>query len=158
MATDNTVGGLYMRLGLSLDELETDFIAAERTTRENLNRLNRESNLIRLRAEVEIGNLDETADAMQILTVRENALNQQMAIQRDRIRLADAAMQDLIQRHGKFYINEECGECIVKPESVAQFVYRNIFMKEFYEGDTFTDGGLIRRAELRADFPVYDRK
>lgn len=101
MATDNTVGGLYMRLGLSLDELETDFIAAERTTRENLNRLNRESNLIRLRAEVEIGNLDETADAMQILTVRENALNQQMAIQRDRIRLADAAMQDLIQRHGE---------------------------------------------------------
>ena len=65
---------------------------------------------------------------------------------------------DLIQRHGKVYINEECGECIVKPESVAQLVYRNIFLKEFYEGDTFTDVGFIRRAELRADFPVYDGK
>lgn len=95
----NAVGELYMRLGLSLDELETDFIAAERTTRENMARLNRESNLIRLRAEVAIGNLDETADAIQILTVRESALNQQMAIQRDRIRLAEAAYRDLEARH-----------------------------------------------------------
>lgn len=97
---DNSLGGLYMRLGLSLDDLETDFIAAERTTRENLNRLNRERNLIRLRAEVAIGNLDETADAIQILTVRESALNQQMAIQRDRIRLAEATYRDLEQRLG----------------------------------------------------------
>lgn len=101
MATDNSVGGLYMRLGLSLDELETDFIAAERTTRENMARLNRESNLIRLRAEVEIGNLDESTDQLQILSIREDALNKQMEIQRDRIRLADAAMQDLVATHGE---------------------------------------------------------
>ncbi len=97
---DNSISGLYMRLGLSLDELETDFIAAEKTTRENLARLNRESNLIRLRAEVEIGNLDETADAVQILTIRENALNEQLSIQRDKVKLAEAAYQDLINKHG----------------------------------------------------------
>ena len=101
MAQDSTLGGLYLSLGLDISELESDFLAADRTTRENLNRLNRESNLVRLRAEVEIGNLDETADAVQILTVRENALNQQMAMQRDRIRIAEAQLQQLNQQHGE---------------------------------------------------------
>lgn len=100
MAQDSTLGGLYLSVGLDISELESDFLAADRTTRENLNRLNRESNLVRLRSEVEIGNLDETADAVQILTVRENALNQQMAMQRDRIRIAEAQLQSLTQQHG----------------------------------------------------------
>ena len=65
---------------------------------------------------------------------------------------------DLIHQHGKVYIDEVCGECIVKPESVKQFVYRTIFQKELYEGDTFTDGGFVRKAELRADFPLYAEK
>ena len=101
MAQDSTLGGLYLSLGLDISELESDFLAANRTTRENLNRLNRESNLVRLRAEVEIGNLDETADAVQILTVRENALNRQMAMQRDRIRIAEAQLRSLTQQHGE---------------------------------------------------------
>ncbi len=100
MATE-TLGGLYIRLGLSLSELESDFADAERTMNQNMARLNRQQNLIRLRAEVEIGNLDESADAAQILTVRTRALNEQMAIQRDRIRIATANLQDMTQRHGE---------------------------------------------------------
>ena len=99
MAQDT--GGLFLSLGLDVSDLETGFIAAERTVRENMARLSRESNLIRLRAEVEIGNLDEVADAEQILTIRTEALNRQMAIQRDRIRLAEAAYSDLVERHGE---------------------------------------------------------
>lgn len=119
MARDNTIGGLYMRLGLSLSELETDFIAAERTTRENLARLNRQSNLIRLRAEVDIGNLDTASDQLQILTVRENALNEQMAIQRDRIRIADAALRDLIQQHGQESVVAQRAAAALERERLA---------------------------------------
>ncbi len=101
MANNNeTVGGLYLSLGLDVSELESGFIAVDRTVSQNMARLNRESNLIRLRAEVEIGNLDETADATQILTIRETALNRQMQIQRDRIRLTEASLQQLTQQHG----------------------------------------------------------
>lgn len=100
MANSETVGGLYLSLGLDVSELESGFIAVDRTVSQNMARLNRESNLIRLRAEVEIGNLDETADATQILTIRETALNRQMQIQRDRIRLTEASLQQLTQQHG----------------------------------------------------------
>ncbi len=147
---DNSIGGLYMRLGLSLDDLETDFIAAERTTRENLNRLNRERNLIRLRAEVAIGNLDETADAIQILTVRESALNQQMAIQRDRIRLAEATYRDLEQRLGSSATATQRAAAALERERLAlQRLERELrevteAQEDFNEGqggaDDFADG------------------
>lgn len=96
-----TLGEFYLRLGLSLADLESDFVDAERTLQQNISRLSRQQNLIQLRANVEIGNLDETADAEQILTVRTRALNEQMAIQRDRIRIAEANLRDMTQRHGE---------------------------------------------------------
>lgn len=96
-----TLGGLYLRLGLSISELESGFLDAERTVQQNMARLSRQQNLIRLRAEVDIGNLDETADAAQILTVRTQALNQQLSVQRDRIRIAEANLRDMTQRYGE---------------------------------------------------------
>ena len=95
-----SIGDLYVRLGLNLSDLETDFIAADRTVGENINRLNREADLIQIRSQVEIAGLDETADAERILQIRQNALNQQMTIQRDRIRILSAEYQNLVQRHG----------------------------------------------------------
>ena len=96
-----SVGSLYIRLGLSLSELETDFITAERTVSENIRRLNREAELIRIRSEVEIAGLDETADAERILQIRTDALNQRMAIQRDRVNLLTAELRSLTEAHGE---------------------------------------------------------
>ena len=121
MAQDT--GGLFLSLGLDVSDLETGFIAAERTVRENMARLSRESNLIRLRAEVEIGNLDEVADAEQILTIRTEALNRQMAIQRDRIRLAEAAYSDLVERHGE--------EAVVSQRAAAALERERLTLQRF---------------------------
>ena len=96
-----SVGSLYIRLGLSLSELETDFITAERTVSENIRRLNREAELIRIRSEVEIAGLDETADAERILQIRTDALNQRMAIQRDRVNLLTAELRSMTEAHGE---------------------------------------------------------
>ena len=77
---------LYVRLGLSYDELESGFVNAERTIRDNMTRLSRENQIIDLQARVEISGLDEVADAEQILQIRTRALNQQLEHQRDRVR------------------------------------------------------------------------
>ena len=100
MATDNSAGAIFIDLGLDISQLESDFVAANATIQQNLNRLNRERNLIDLRAQVEIGGLDETADAAQILEIRERSLNQQLEIQRDRIQLTRAAFQQLRNTQG----------------------------------------------------------
>lgn len=98
MAED--IGSLYVRLGLDISELETGFVAVGRTVNENVRRLNRESDLIRLRSEVEITGLDEAADAERILQIRQESLNRQMEIQRDRVRILTAELQNLTQAHG----------------------------------------------------------
>ena len=89
------LGDLYIRMGLSLSDLETDFLSAERTVTENVRRLNRQSELIRIRSEIEIAGLDESADAERILQIRTDALNRQMEIQRDRVRILTAELQSL---------------------------------------------------------------
>ena len=96
-----TVEDFYIRLGLSLSELESGFVEANRTIAENIGRLNREANLIRLRSEVEISGLDEVADAERILQIRLEALNQQMTLQRDRVRLVSAELQNLTAEYGE---------------------------------------------------------
>ena len=61
---------------------------------------------------------------------------------------------DLIHQHGKVYIDEACGECIVKPESVAQFVTTKSDGTDLYEGDKFIDSmGIIRRVQTQVEFP-----
>ena len=100
----STNGGLYedfyVRLGLDLSSLETGFANADRTIEENVRRLSHENNLIRIRSQVEIAGLDETAEAERILQIRQEALNRQMEIQRDRVRLLDAQFQHLTQTQG----------------------------------------------------------
>lgn len=92
---------LYVRLGLSYDELESGFVNAERTIRDNMTRLSRENQIIDLQARVEIAGLDETADAEQILQIRTRALNQQLEHQRDRVRLASAELANMTDRTGE---------------------------------------------------------
>jgi len=100
MPAGTSVGDLYLRLGLNLSDLETGFVTASQTVAANISRLNRESNLIRIRSEIDIAGLDETADAERILQIRTDALNRQMQIQRDRIRILDAEYQNLVQSQG----------------------------------------------------------
>lgn len=97
MAEGKSVGGLYMRLGLSLDELQSGFIAAEKTVQQNIARLNRENNLVRLRADIEISGLDAAKDATKILEIQEQALTRQLELQRDKLRLVSAAYREAAQ-------------------------------------------------------------
>ena len=90
-----TITELFLSLGLDISQLESDFIAADRNVNEAMARLRRQSQLINLRAQVELEGLDEAADGARRLEVREQALNEQLTVQRDRIRLTEAALQQL---------------------------------------------------------------
>lgn len=92
---------LYIRLGLDMADLESGFVNAERTVRDNISRLNRQNTIIDLQAQVEIAGLDETADATRILETRQRALERQLQTQRDRVRLAAAELRNMTERTGE---------------------------------------------------------
>ena len=100
-SSNESTSDLFIRLGLSYDELESGFVNAERTIRDNMSRLSRENQIISLQAQVEILGLDETADAERILEIRTKALNEQIEKQKDRVRLASAELQNMIDRTGE---------------------------------------------------------
>ena len=90
-----TISELFLSLGLDISQLESDFIAADRNVNEAMARLRRQSTLIDLRARVELEGLNEATDGARRLAVQEQALNERLSVQRDRIRITEAALQSL---------------------------------------------------------------
>lgn len=90
-----TLEKLYIELGLDLSKLQTDILAADKTVTENLGRLNLEKNVIKLRMEADIASLDRVKDAAKILEIQEKALNQQLALQKDRMNILEAAYRQV---------------------------------------------------------------
>ena len=91
----DNIGSLYVRLGLSLSELETGFVTAEQTVRQGIATLNRQQNIVKLKMEADTAGLDAIADKSKILAIQEQALTQILEMQRDKLKLATAAYQDL---------------------------------------------------------------
>ena len=96
-----SIGELYMRIGLDISDLESDFVNAEKTLTENLNKLSREQHLIQIRGQIELDGLEESASASEKVRVQAEALNKQMELQRDKIALVSAAYQQLVRTQGE---------------------------------------------------------
>lgn len=101
MAKSQTVEELAIALSLDISELTSDFVAADSTVNQALARLNRESNAIKLKAEIDINGLDNIKDAEQIARIQMDALNKQIALQSDRVKLATAAWKQMVQTKGE---------------------------------------------------------
>lgn len=71
---EKQAGGLSLRIGLTLSELQSDFLQAEQTVRQGIAALNRQQNIVRLRMETDVTGLDSFADKAKIIEVREQAL------------------------------------------------------------------------------------
>lgn len=96
-----SIESLYLRLGLNLSELTSGFVSAERSVNENMARLNREMQVIRLRTEADLSGLDEATDAVARFQIQQRSLNELMTAQRQRISVANAAYRDMAQRLGE---------------------------------------------------------
>ena len=90
-----TLEKLYLELGLDLSQLQADILAADRTVTENLGRINRERNTIKLRVEADIAALDAVKNATQILEIQERGLNQQLTLSRDKLAILEAAYKQV---------------------------------------------------------------
>lgn len=91
---EKQAGGLSLRIGLTLSQLQSDFLAAEQTVKQGMAALNRQQNIIKLRMETDTVGLDAVTDKTKILEIQERSLNQLLEMQRDRLTLATKAYQE----------------------------------------------------------------
>lgn len=94
-ASGQTLEQLYIELGLDISHLQADILAADKTVTENLGRLNREKNTIKLRVEADVVALDRVKDAAKILEIQERGLNQQLSLSRDKLAILEAAYKQV---------------------------------------------------------------
>ena len=97
---EKNAGGLYISIGLTLSQLQADFLAAEQTIKSGIAQLNRQQNLIKLKMETDVTGLDSVADKTKILEVQEKSLTQLLSLQRDKLKLAETAYQDVANSKG----------------------------------------------------------
>ncbi len=119
MAKGNSLESLYITLGLDVSQLTSDFIAADKTVAENMAKINRESNLLKLRMQVDTGNLDPVKDAAQILAIKTQILNEQLAMQKDRVKMASAAWNEASQKLGYTATQTQKAEAAMLREKLA---------------------------------------
>ena len=93
--------GLYLGMGIDTSQLHSDFIDAEKTINQNLARINNEMKLIKIKGQVELEGLDESASSAEKLRVQEEALTAQIGLQQDKIILLGATYEHLIQTRGE---------------------------------------------------------
>ena len=149
----DNVGSIYVSLGLNLSELETGLVSASQTINANVRRLNREADLIQLRADVEIAGLDEVNDAARILEIRQDALNRQMALQRDRVRLLDAEYRSLAASQGESSVAAQRAAIRLERERLALANLGND-LRELNEASNESSGAFGELSNLLSEIPT----
>ena len=95
-----TVGQLYVRLGLDISGLDADFALAGRTVNDAMGRLGHDMKVLRVKTDIDISKLTGADSATAALTIRERSLNEQLRIQSERIKIATAAYEDMVRQKG----------------------------------------------------------
>lgn len=95
-----TVGSLYVKLGLDISSLDQDFALADKSVSQAISRLNHESKKIRIGADIDLKTLDAGADSMRGLNIQQSALSRQADIQRKKIELLNAAYRESVAAKG----------------------------------------------------------
>lgn len=98
---------------------QSSLVDTNQSLQQNLNRLGRERDLTDLRAQVEIGGLDEAADQTRILEIRQRSLNEQLNIQRTRIRIVEEAHRRLTSAQGANSTAAQDMEASLQRERIA---------------------------------------
>ena len=95
-----TVSELYFRLGLDYSDLKSDIIDAEKTLTQNLQQINRQEEMLKLKANIELNGVEEGIQSSQALQIQLKALEEQMVLQRDKINLTSAAYEEMRNAQG----------------------------------------------------------
>lgn len=95
-----TVGQLYVKLGLDVTDLDSDFALAGRTVNDAMAKLGHEMKALRIKTDIDISSLTGANTATAELTIREKSLNEQLRIQTNRVKIADAAYKEIVKTKG----------------------------------------------------------
>jgi len=99
-AAGKEVSRLFLTLGLDVKQLENGLASANAEIQRNMNRWNREKNIIRLKMEADVAGLDAVKDKAKILEIQEKALNEILARQQSRLQAISARYHDLAASEG----------------------------------------------------------
>lgn len=90
-----SVGELYLSLGIDLSKLESDYLKADETVSQNMRRLQNEIKNTKLQIKVDTGNVN-LSEADKLLKLQQN-INTQIDLQREKVELATAAWRAEVQ-------------------------------------------------------------
>lgn len=96
-----TLEELMFRLRLNDDELNQQFLEVSETLKQNLDRINRQRNLVDIQARIELAGLDKATDATQIFQVRQRQLQNQLDAAKAKMQLLNTVYRETAQRTGE---------------------------------------------------------
>ena len=92
---------LFLGLGLDVSQLDADFISADKTVQEEMNKLSRTAQSVKLKTAIEVTGLSETGNQSETLTAKLKGLNESLHIQEQRVKLLSAEHMDYVNRLGE---------------------------------------------------------
>lgn len=92
---------LFLGLGLDVSQLDADFVSADKTVQEEMNKLSRTAQSVKLKTAIEVTGLSETGNQSEALTAKLKGLNESLHIQEQRVKLLSAEHMDYVNRLGE---------------------------------------------------------
>lgn len=92
---------LYISLGLDLNQLNLDLVAADKSISQNMSKLNSDKTQLRLKLDVDLAGLDKADKSLEAFKLRQESLLKQIEVQRQKVELAKTAKLDNVQFLGE---------------------------------------------------------
>ena len=92
---------LYISLGLDIARLQLDFDTAGKTVSQAVARLGSKANQIKIKMDVDLAKLDGVGTELDKIKVKQQAINQQLDIQRKKEEILAAVLRDAQKTFGK---------------------------------------------------------
>ena len=100
MAKGETIGSLSISLGLDLSQLQPDLLTAEDTVAKAMGKLTQKAAQTKLRAEIEIANLDGVGSEIDKAKAKEKELIQLLDIENQKLKIRQANYQANVKNNG----------------------------------------------------------
>lgn len=100
MAKGETIGSLSISLGLDLSQLQPDLLTAEDTVAKAMGKLTQKAAQTKLRAEIEIANLDGVGSEIDKAKAKEKELIQLLDIENQKLKIRQASYQANVKNYG----------------------------------------------------------
>lgn len=101
MAKNGTqIDSLYLSLGLDITELELGFDTAGKTVSQTISKLNSQAKQIKLKADIDLANLEGAGSAIDQLKVKEQALTAQIDLQKKKVDILANAYKQIASEKG----------------------------------------------------------